>query len=370
MGGQIEEEWSISNATRVRIDNEAAGETTILYRHIIGSANSSDVVDLYVKGFVREYDIKLVVLGNITKYDYESNRLLQRYLEYGLTIDHSKITEFTNETDYVETLVDNSTYYKGAIYVATAAKRYLDNGDGSRLLVSHRNTEFTFQFFLEDQNFTLGATIVEDGPSDVVELIEFEASVDVCFCEANTFNCTSEHEEVKTVAQNSIFEVCVIPADDFILSNFMLEIARNDDASISYNPIKFGEEGYMLDNFTRVDTLGTSVKFEIYLISELFLNLIDDFSVTIGGTVFLQLGDSVNNKDLEEEEFFGFELQLMLEPPENEGDNEGFFEAIFNDILDFTTLVGDFISDSLSSLLSVLDIDVENLFDQLPFVRT
>ena len=291
---------------------------------------------------MRAYDIDLVTVVNETVED--------DVLTYGITIDHSLITEYEDQSEYIAIETDNSTLYTGVIYFATSVTRSLTLDDGSSLEVTRRNTEFQFEFVLDDQEFDLTGVLNEVAPTDIAETFDLNPSVEVCFCEENTFECTTE--VIGTLEQNNVFEVCVIPSEGYILGNFMLQITRNDDSDISYTPILYGENGYDMDDLTSDESSGTTVKFFILAVSELFNGLTDDFGVTAGGTVFLALEEPAGRLELEEEVFISFDLQASLEPSAVEEDDVGFFEAIFNDILGFFGDIGDFILSLFSPLFS------------------
>lgn len=348
--GQIEEEWSIGTPTRVEIDEEVTGETTIFYSHTLGNATDSiDNATLYVKNFTELYDIELVELVNVTVVD--------SIITYGLTIDHSLIPTYKDNSTYIEMVSDNSTSFEGSIFAATVVSRSLPFDDGTELLVSSRNTEYEFAFALTETEFTLQATIVANAPNQVNEVLDLEPSVLVCYCAEDSYECDSD-DDPKQIQQNTIFEICVIPSEGFEVGNFMLEMTRADDSTINYTPISFGESGYEKDELTQHDLDNLPViKFKIYAVSLLFENLGSDPSVTVGGTVFLQLSETSSLKELEEEEFFGFDLQLLLVSPEDDSD-EGFFEAIFSDVSDLVTGVGDFVRDIFNSILGLFGIQL------------
>jgi len=347
--GQVDVEWSIGEATLEEIDIDIAGQTTIFYSHNLGNATTSiEEVKLYVSGFVRQYDIGLVSMVNESTVD--------DVLTYGLTIDHSEITEFEDQPEYIVIENDNSTLYKGVISVATSVTRSLALDNGNDLEVTRRNTEFQFEFVLDNLEFELIGTLNEIAPTAIEETIDLNPQVTVCFCEADTFVCAAE--TTGTLVQNTYFEVCVIPSEGFVLGNFMLQITRDDDASISYTPISYGENGFEEDLLTEKDDLGTTVKFYIMAVSTLFTGLTDDFGVTAGGTAFLALEAPSGRLDLEEEVFISFDLQATLQPPTVQEEEEaGFFEAIFNDILGFIADIGEFF---LSLFEPITDV-VENI---------
>ena len=226
----------------------------------------------------------------------------------------------------IVTFTENS---KGSIEFCARVETVVDDLNNEEVIVSFKETNFNVNFDLSNVSFNgLTTDIVEEGVGIVEQQVYDIITVSACLCTDSTFTCTAA-ENIVAADQNTFINVCLkASATSADITNFSLELTNSEVPDFSYDPVKFGTDGWVHDQLTEITTgvdgsIGV-VRSKVWLVAGLFDS---GNTVSISGNAFLTFKSTGLARMMD---FYGYEMEIPIIKTESNEDCAGFFQQIIN----------------------------------------
>ena len=237
---------------------------------------------------------------------------------YEFTIDPNKL----QASNSIITFTEDS---KGSIEFCARVETVVDDLNNEEVIVSFKETNFNVSFDLSNTTFSgLTTDIVAETVDTVDEQVDGIITVSACLCTNSTYSCTPAGN-ITAAAQNTFINVCLkASATSTNITNFSLELTNPQVPDFSYDPVKFGTDGWQHDTLTEVttgvdgdDSFGV-VRSKLWLVAGLFDA---GNTVNISGNAFLTFKDTGLGRMME---FYGYEMDIPIVETKSDEDCAGF----------------------------------------------